>query len=85
MLKTLDEDAQEGRDETSANATRVKIAVNASFIINCCLAILQLYAAISSLSLSFFATALDSIFDPAANFVLNFLCALTCRSQVRLS
>lgn len=73
MLKTLDEDAQEGREMESANELRVKIAINASFAVNCCLAILQLYAAISSLSLAFFATALDAIFDPAANFVLNFL------------
>lgn len=34
------------------------------------LAILQLYAALSSLSLSIFGTACDSVFDPLANFVL---------------
>lgn len=34
------------------------------------LAILQLYAALSSLSLSIFGTAADSVFDPLANFVL---------------
>lgn len=34
------------------------------------LAVLQLYAALSSLSLSIFATCADSVFDPAANFVL---------------
>ena len=36
------------------------------------LAVLQIYAAVSSLSLSFFATAADAIFDPAANLVLNY-------------
>lgn len=36
------------------------------------LAILQIYAAVSSLSLSFFATAIDAIFDPAANLVLHY-------------
>lgn len=41
-----------------------------------CLAILQLYAAISSLSLSFFATGLDAIFDPFANLVSS-SCSLT--------
>lgn len=34
------------------------------------LAILQIYAAVSSLSLSIFATAIDAVFDPLANFVL---------------
>lgn len=33
------------------------------------LAILQIYAAVSSLSLSFFATAMDAVFDPLANIV----------------
>lgn len=33
------------------------------------LAILQIYAAVSSLSLSFFATAMDAVFDPLANLV----------------
>lgn len=39
---------------------RVKFAIYASLIANLCLAALQLYAAASSLSLSFFATAADS-------------------------
>lgn len=51
---------------------QVKIAIYASFIANCVLACLQLYAALSSLSLSFFATAIDSVFDPAANIILNY-------------
>jgi hypothetical protein len=33
------------------------------------LAVLQIYAAVSSLSLSFFATAMDAVFDPLANLV----------------
>jgi divalent metal cation (Fe/Co/Zn/Cd) transporter len=41
-------------------ALKVKLAVNISFFANCCLAILQLYAAISSGSLSLFATCADS-------------------------
>lgn len=43
------------------SALKVKIAIRASFICNCCLAVLQLYAAFSSLSLSLFATAIDSV------------------------
>ncbi|KAK0494063.1 CDF-like metal transporter [Armillaria luteobubalina] len=71
MLKTMESHAQEGEDDTKESALKVKIAVYASFIANCILSILQLYAAISSLSLSFFATAADSVFDPAANLLLN--------------
>ncbi|KAK1226860.1 hypothetical protein PQX77_010164 [Marasmius sp. AFHP31] len=73
MLKSLETHAQEGSDDVEGNALKVKIAVRASFICNCILAILQLYAAISSLSLSFFATAADSVFDPGANYILNWL------------
>jgi len=51
---------------------QVKIAVYGSFVCNCILACLQLYAALSSLSLSFFATAIDSVFDPMANLILNY-------------
>jgi len=36
------------------------------------LAVIQIYAAVSSLSLSIFATAIDAVFDPLANFVLNY-------------
>ncbi|KAL0576078.1 hypothetical protein V5O48_005906 [Marasmius crinis-equi] len=73
MLKSLETHAQEGSDDVEENALKVKIAVRASFVCNCLLAILQLYAAISSLSLSFFATAADSVFDPGANLLLNWL------------
>ena len=72
LLKSLDEDAREANDATQSSATHVRIAIQASFIVNCLLAALQLYAAISSLSLSFFATALDAVFDPCANFALNY-------------
>lgn len=50
---------------------QIKIAIYGSLVANCILAVLQLFAAVSSLSLSFFATASDSVFDPAANVVLN--------------
>ncbi|EGG09587.1 uncharacterized protein MELLADRAFT_34394 [Melampsora larici-populina 98AG31] len=72
MLKSLEEDAQEAIDQNSSTAKHVRWAIRASFVVNCCLAILQLYAAISSLSLSFFATALDAVFDPLANLALNY-------------
>lgn len=47
-------------------STQVKILIYANIVANFVLAGLQLYAAISSLSLSLFATAADSVFDPVS-------------------
>ncbi|GAA6011073.1 hypothetical protein JCM10207_005486 [Rhodosporidiobolus poonsookiae] len=71
LLKSLDQHVSEAEEEEDSNRLAIKIAIYASLACNCVLAILQLYAAISSLSLSIFGTAIDSVFDPAANFVLN--------------
>lgn len=49
---------------------RYLIAVNGSFAANILLAILQLYGAIASGSLSLFATMADSVFDPLSNLLL---------------
>ncbi|CAO1632996.1 unnamed protein product [Jaminaea pallidilutea] len=73
LLKPMHAHSQEGRDAQAGNALKVRIAVYGSLAANCVLAILQLYAAVSSLSLSLFATAADSVFDPFANFALNYL------------
>ncbi|KAK0193343.1 CDF manganese transporter [Armillaria mellea] len=73
LLKSMESHAQDGEDDTRDSALKVKIAVYASFIANFTLSILQLYAAISSLSLSFFVTAADSVSDPLANLLLNLL------------
>ncbi|CAH7688991.1 cation efflux family-domain-containing protein [Phakopsora pachyrhizi] len=72
LLKSLEEDAKEAQIKTEASAKRGRIAIRASFIVNCLLAVIQIYSAISSMSLSFFASALDAIFDPCANFALNY-------------
>ncbi|KAK4684780.1 hypothetical protein P7C73_g5386, partial [Tremellales sp. Uapishka_1] len=60
LLKPLAAHHQDAAQEAEDNAWRVKVAVNLSFAANICLAILQLYAAISSLSLALFASALDA-------------------------
>ncbi|CDZ98613.1 Mitochondrial Fe2 transporter MMT1 and related transporters (cation diffusion facilitator superfamily) [Phaffia rhodozyma] len=73
LLKPMSVHTSEATEEEDASALKVKIAIRASFICNCLLAILQLYAALSSLSLSLFATAIDSVFDPFANLILNYL------------
>ncbi|KAJ6454025.1 CDF-like metal transporter [Mycena vitilis] len=51
----------------------VKIAVWASLIANFGLCVLQLYAAISSLSLSLLATGIDAVFDIGSNILLFWL------------
>lgn len=73
LLKPIHAHGRDDQDARLDNALKVKIAVYGSLAANCTLAILQLYAAISSLSLSLFATAADSIFDPFANLALNFI------------
>ncbi|KAK0550010.1 hypothetical protein OC846_003844 [Tilletia horrida] len=73
LLKPMAKHASDDEDEKEGAALKVKIAIYASIIANFALAGLQLYAAVSSLSLSLFATAADSVFDPFANLVLNWL------------
>jgi len=70
LLKPLATLSAEGEQEVLDNAFKVKLAVNLSFFFNICLAILQLYAAISSLSLALFASCIDAVFDPFANLIL---------------
>jgi hypothetical protein len=70
LLKPLSTLSAEGAQEATDNAFRVKLAVNLSFGCNCILAVLQLYAAITSGSLALFATMVDSVFDPVANLIL---------------
>jgi hypothetical protein len=47
-------------EEDARLAPKIKFAVNASFVANFCLFIIQMYAAISTGSLSLFATAADA-------------------------
>jgi hypothetical protein len=60
LLKPLSAHTADGEQDVKNMALKVKLAVNISFFANCCLAVLQLYAAISSGSLSLFATCADS-------------------------
>ncbi|KIW40768.1 uncharacterized protein PV06_07942 [Exophiala oligosperma] len=70
LLKPVDEHVREARDVQSATNLRYQIAVYGSFVANIILAILQLYGAISSGSLSLFTTMADAIFDPMSNVTL---------------
>lgn len=70
FLKPVHEHVRQARESSESNHLRYVIAVYASFGANICLAILQLYGAISSGSLSLFTTMADAIFDPLSNVTL---------------
>ncbi|KAJ7459060.1 CDF-like metal transporter [Mycena galericulata] len=70
LLKPMEEHTEDARVDEAAARLPVEIAVWASMIANFCLSVLQLYAAISSLSLSLLATGIDSIFDIGSNIML---------------
>jgi len=73
LLKPMEEHTEDARVEEEAAKLSVKIAVWASLITNFSLCVLQLYAAISSLSLSLLATGIDSVFDIGSNVLLLWL------------
>ena len=70
LLKSVDEHRAEARQEHGEDQVKFKIAVWGSLVANVVLAGLQLYAAISSGSLSLFTTMADAIFDPLSNVTL---------------
>ena len=70
LLKPVDDHVSEAKEKQGDEALQYKIAVNGSFAANIILAILQVYGAVSSGSLSLFTTMADSIFDPASNLTL---------------
>lgn len=64
LLKPVDEHVRIAKEEQGSDAMQLKIAIHGSFIANVLLAILQVYGATSSGSLSLFTTMADAIFDP---------------------
>ncbi|KAJ9616821.1 hypothetical protein H2200_000540 [Cladophialophora chaetospira] len=70
LLKPVDEHVREAREIQDANQLRYQIAVYGSFVANIILAVLQVYGAVASGSLSLFTTMADAIFDPMSNITL---------------
>ncbi|KAM3076285.1 hypothetical protein ACMFMG_006211 [Clarireedia jacksonii] len=68
-LGSNNEEAAEAED-TLQNGGKVKFAVNASFTVNFCLFIIQVYAAVSTGSLALFATAADAFMDLVSSIVM---------------
>ncbi|KAI0286855.1 CDF-like metal transporter [Russula aff. rugulosa BPL654] len=73
LLKPMEEHTEDARNEEDLSRLSVKIAVRASLIANISLAVLQMYAAVSSASLSLLATGIDSLFDVGSNFLLYYV------------
>jgi cation diffusion facilitator family transporter len=72
MLKSVEEHRAEARQEAGEDHLKFQIAIYGSLAANVALTGLQLYAAISSGSLSLFTTMADAIFDPLSNLSLIF-------------
>ncbi|OJJ34995.1 hypothetical protein ASPWEDRAFT_51206 [Aspergillus wentii DTO 134E9] len=70
MLKPVEEHVRAAKELNTNNQLKYRIAVYGSFAANVVLAILQLYGAIASGSLSLFTTMADAIFDPMSNLTL---------------
>ncbi|KAI1090443.1 hypothetical protein F5B19DRAFT_322632 [Rostrohypoxylon terebratum] len=69
-------------EEDARVAPKIKFAVNASFTVNFCLFVIQLYAAISTGSLSLFATAADAFMDLVSSFVMLITSRMAARASV---
>jgi divalent metal cation (Fe/Co/Zn/Cd) transporter len=69
----MEEHTEDARNAEEAARLPVKIAIYSSVIANIVLCILQMYAVVSSRSLSFLATAVDSVFDIGSNVLLFWL------------
>ncbi|KIW14822.1 hypothetical protein PV08_07607 [Exophiala spinifera] len=80
-LTSADEEALELEDNIK-NGGKVRFAVNASFVCNFCLFVIQLYAAISTGSLSLFATAADAFMDLVVSIVMLITSRMASRPNV---
>ncbi|KZL78295.1 cation diffusion facilitator 1 (cation efflux family protein) [Colletotrichum tofieldiae] len=69
FLGAEDEERQQVAEDARMGP-KIKFAVNASFTVNFCLFVIQLYAAVSTGSLSLFATAADAFMDLVSSFVM---------------
>jgi hypothetical protein len=84
----IDQFLQSGDEERLAaldhleNGPKVKFAVNASFVVNFFLFIIQMYAAISTGSLSLFATAADAFMDLVSSCVMLITSRMAARPSV---
>ncbi|KAF2640483.1 cation diffusion facilitator 1 [Massarina eburnea CBS 473.64] len=81
FLQSGDEERLAALD-TVENGPKVKFAVNASFTVNSFLFVIQMYAAISTGSLSLFATAADAFMDLVSSVVMLITSRMAARPSV---
>ncbi|KAF2710815.1 cation diffusion facilitator 1 [Pleomassaria siparia CBS 279.74] len=81
FLESGDEERLAALD-TLENGPKVRFAVNASFFVNFFLFIIQMYAAISTGSLSLFATAADAFMDLVSSIVMLVTSRMAARPSV---
>jgi len=67
LLKPMAQHTSEAEDDEASARLPVKIAIYASLVANFALCVLQLYAAVSAISLSLIATSIDAVFDFGSN------------------
>ncbi|KAK1728606.1 cation efflux family protein [Colletotrichum acutatum] len=81
FLGAEDEERQQVAEDARMGP-KIKFAVNASFTVNFCLFVIQLYAAVSTGSLSLFATAADAFMDLVSSFVMLITSRMAARPSV---
>jgi hypothetical protein len=81
FLQSGDEERLAALDQVE-NGPKVRFAVNASFVVNFCLFIIQMYAAVSTGSLSLFATAADAFMDLVSSCVMLITSRMASRPSV---
>ncbi|KAH6642679.1 cation efflux family-domain-containing protein [Boeremia exigua] len=81
FLQSGDEERLAALD-TVENGPKVRFAVNASFVVNFLLFIIQMYAAISTGSLSLFATAADAFMDLVSSCVMLVTSRMAARPSI---
>ncbi|KAK4189363.1 cation efflux family-domain-containing protein [Podospora australis] len=77
-----DDEERNAIEEDAKYKPKIKFAIHASFILNFCLFIIQMYAAISTGSLALFATAADAFMDLVSSFVMVVTSRLAARPSV---
>ncbi|WQF83769.1 Putative cation efflux protein [Colletotrichum destructivum] len=81
FLGAEDEERQQVAEDARMGP-KIKFAVNASFTANFCLFVIQLYAAVSTGSLSLFATAADAFMDLVSSFVMLITSRMAARPSI---
>ncbi|KAK7968023.1 uncharacterized protein PG986_002300 [Apiospora aurea] len=69
-------------EEDARLGPKIKFAINASFTVNFCLFVIQLYAAVSTGSLSLFATAADAFMDLVSSCVMLITSRMAARASI---